>query len=259
MEIVTKGGLSFLTSNKIDIPHGFSLRAGGASRGAFDSLNVGLRRGDNPFNAMKNIEKCCDALSLQKENLTLTYQLHTSDVKLVTKEDTGKGIFREWGMGVDGVITKEKNVPLMCYSADCVPTLFYDPVAKIIGAVHGGWRGTKDNIVKNAVELMEQEGSLRENIIAFIGPAIGICCYEVSEDVACEFEEEYPDALIKKDNGKYMLDLKSVTKDQLINAGLKECNVENCKVCTSCENDKFFSHRKGMGKSGLLGGFIQLL
>lgn len=258
MEIIKRGNLSFLTSEKINIPHGFSLREGGVSEECFDSLNVGLRRGDNPFNAMENIRMCCEALSMNERDLTSTYQLHTNTVKVVGKEDINKGIFREWTMGVDGVVTKEKNVPLMCYSADCVPTLFYDPKAQIIGAVHGGWRGTKDNIVKNAVECMEKEGSVKEDIIAFIGPAIGMCCYEVSEDVGREFSE-YSQAVIKKDNGKYMLDLKAVTKMQLVNAGLKEENVENSLICTSCENDKFFSHRKGNGKSGLLGGFIQLV
>lgn len=259
MEIVKYGEVSFLKSEKINIPHGFSLRRGGVSEGAFDSLNVGIRRGDNPFNAMKNIEICCDGLKLSKENLTMTYQLHTDNVRVVTKDDVGKGFIREWGEGVDGVITKEKNVPLMCYSADCVPILFYDPKAEIIGAVHGGWRGTKAEIAKKAVELMRQNGSESENIVALIGPAIGGCCYEVGEDVGYDFYELYPHRVVKKDDGKYMPDLKAVTKDQLIQAGLKEDNIDNSGICTMCDNDNFFSHRGGRGKSGLLGGFIQLV
>lgn len=258
MEIINKGNVSFLTSEKVKTPHGFSLRQGGISTGEFESLNVGLRRGDDPFNAMRNIESCCVGLDLCKRNLTSTYQLHTNCVKVVTAEDINKGIFREWGEGVDGIITKEKNVPLMCYSADCVPMLFYDGVEGVVGAVHGGWRGTAAEIAKNTVELMVENGCKKENIVVFIGPAIGGCCYEVSYDVAAEFGR-YPKYVIKKDNGKYMLDLKSVTKAQLIELGLSEKNIENSNMCTMCENDKFFSHRGGKGRSGLLGGFIQLV
>lgn len=259
MEIVKKSNISILTSDKIDVPHGFTLRFGGVSEGDFDSLNVGLRRGDNPFNAMKNIEICCDEMGLCKNNITLTYQLHTDKIRIVTKDDIGKGIFREWGEGVDGVITEEKNIPLMCYSADCVPTLFYDKIKGVVGAVHGGWRGTKEAIVKKAVEAMESLGCEKNNIIAFIGPAIGGCCYEVGEDVANEFSQDYPELVKDKGNGKYMLDLKSITENQLLQEGLKKENIENCMICTMCENGSFFSHRGGKGKSGLLGGFIQLV
>ena len=256
MEIVKKGKIRVLVSDKIDVPHGFTLRDGGVSEGDFESLNLGLRRGDLGFNAMKNIEICCDELSLTKENITLTYQLHTDNVKIVTRDDIGKGIFREWGEGVDGIITKEKGVPLLCYSADCVPTLLYDKKADIVGAVHGGWRGTKDNIIKNAVELMVKEGSDVEDIVAFIGPAIGMCCYEVSEDVGEEFSC-YEECVRKKENGKYHIDLKRITAMQLKECGLKDENIENSLICTMCENESFFSHRAQGGRSGLLGGFIE--
>ncbi|MBQ8002662.1 MAG: peptidoglycan editing factor PgeF [Clostridia bacterium] len=259
MEIVKRNGLEFLTSDKIDAIHGFTLRHGGVSQGDFSSLNMGLRRGDNPFNAIKNIEKCADALMLDKEKLTLTYQLHTAKVHFLTPEDIGKGFCREWGEGVDGIVTDMKNVPLLCYSADCVPTLLYDKKRGMIGAVHGGWRGTKDNIIANAVDVMIEHGAKVEDICAFIGPAIGICCYEVSEDVGEQFAGEYESLVIKKDNGKYMLDLKSITASQLMEKGVLRENIENCCICTSCRNDMFFSHRAQKGRSGLLGGFIQMI
>lgn len=255
MEIVNTGKVRFLTSDKLKgLKHGFSLRNGGTSCGDFASLNVGLRRGDNPFNVFKNIEICCDSLKLNKENLTLTNQLHTNCVRFISKEDIGKGLIREWCEGVDGIVTDMENVPLMCYSADCVPILLGDTEKGLIGCVHSGWRGTKDNIVKNAVAVMREHGA--ENICAFIGPAIGICCYEVSEDVAGEFLQ-YTECFTKKDNGKYMLDLKSIVKTQLLTEGLKEENIDMTVICTACSNDLFFSHRKQKGKSGLLGGFIQ--
>ncbi len=259
MEIVKKGDVKFLVSEKLKgVKHGFSLRTGGVSGGDFDSLNVGLRRGDNPFSAIRNIEICMDALDMEKKNLTLTYQLHTANVRFLTQEDVGKGLIREWGEGVDAVVTDMPRVPIMTYCADCVPTLLYDGVRKMIGAVHGGWRGTKENIVSNVVKLMCEKGCEKENIVALIGPAIGMCCYEVSGDVGEAFEAEYPDCVKKMPMGKYMVDLKKITQCQLQAAGLSEYNIENSLICTACENDKFFSHRAQKGRSGLLGGFIQL-
>ena len=259
MEIVSYGDVKFLKSEKLDgVLHGFSLRFGGVSKGEFDSLNVGLRRGDNPFKSIRNIEICTDALNMEKKNLTLTYQLHTNNVEFVTGDDIGKGFIREWGKGVDGIVTDAVNVPLMCYSADCVPILFYEPQRGLIGAVHSGWRGTKDNIAKAAVSLMKEKGGNKEKIRAFIGPAIGMCCYEVSKAVADEFSD-YLDCIEAKSEEKFMLDLKSIVKTQLLNIGVREENIDLCPMCTACENDLFFSHRKQQGKSGLLGGFIQMI
>lgn len=259
MERIKSGNVEFLTSEKLKgVKHGFSLRAGGVSKGDFASLNVGLRRGDNPFCAIRNIEICADALGMNKEKLTLTYQLHTSNVRFLTQEDIGKGLVKEWGEGVDGIITDIPSVPIMTYSADCVPTLLYDGVRKMIGAVHGGWRGTKENIVANAVEIMCGQGCEKENIVVLIGPAIGMCCYEVSADVGEAFIEAYPDCVRQLQNDKYMVDLKMITFRQLVDAGLKAENIENSNVCTACENGSFFSHRAQKGRSGLLGGFIQL-
>ena len=259
MEIVNKGNIRILTSKKLKgVKHGFTLRHSGVSEGDFGSLNVGLRRGDDPFKAIKNIEICVDALEMNKEKLTLTYQLHTDNVRFLTSEDIGKGLIKEWGEGVDGVVTDMTGVPVMTYSADCVPTLLYDGVRKMIAAVHGGWRGTKENIVANAVGVMCSHGCEKENIIALIGPAIGICCYEVSADVGEAFMEGYEEYVRRMPDDKYMVDLKGITYRQLLDAGLKEENIENSNICTACENESFFSHRAQGGRSGLLGGFIQL-
>lgn len=256
MEIVKKGKIKALVSDKIDAVHAFTLREGGVSGGEYACLNVGLRRGDNPFDVFKNLEICCDSLGLCKENLTLTNQLHTDNVRFLCKEDVGKGLVKEWKDGVDAIVTDCENVPLMCYSADCVPVLLCETGGKIVGAVHSGWRGTAENIVKNTVFVMEEHGADKEKICAFIGPAIGMCCYEVSEDVAEKFER-YGECVRRKENGKYMLDLKNIVKNQLTESGIKEENIDVAPFCTSCDNDKFFSHRRQNGKSGLLGGFIQ--
>lgn len=259
MEIVKKGKIQVLESEKLKgMKHGFTLRYGGVSSGDFDALNVGLRRGDNPFDAIRNIEICIDEMGMNKENLTLTYQLHTNNVRFLTKEDIGKGFIREWGEGVDAIVTDMPKVPIMTYSADCVPVLLYDDKRKMIGAVHSGWRGTAKNISLNAIKIMCENGCEKENIIALIGPAIGMCCYEVSADVGEVFSEKYPQCVKAMLNDKYMIDLKGIVFSQLIEAGVKAENIENSNICTACNNEMFFSHRAQKGRSGLLGGFIQL-
>lgn len=261
MEIIERNKIKFLTSEKIGVPHGFTLRFGGVSEGEYSSLNVGLRRGDNFENARKNIILAANALSLNEENLTLTYQTHTNNVRFVGENEIGNGFYSDWGEdGVDAVVTNLKGVPLMCYSADCVPTLLYDGKKGIIAAIHGGWRGTAANIVSETVKLMRDKlKSDPKDITAAIGPAIGVCCYEVSEEVGLIFIKDHPECVFEKENGKYMLDLKKVTFEQLEEAGLSACNIDNSNECTSCKNSLYFSHRAQKGKSGLLGGFIQLI
>lgn len=262
MEIIERNNVRFLAEPALwqrGVKHGFTLRYGGVSSGEYASLNVGLNRGDDRKNAVTNIYIAARALELNEKNLTLTYQTHTANVHFLTENEVGLGIETKWDSdGIDGIVTDMEKVPLMCYSADCVPTLFYDGVRRMAGAVHGGWRGTAQQIVKNAVHVMQEHGCRAENIEVLIGPAIGMCCYEVSEDVGVIFKDEFPECVTDKGNGKYMIDLKEITRLQLLHAGLLEKNIINSGICTSCSNDMFFSHRAQKGRSGLLGGFIQL-
>ncbi len=224
------------------------------SEGDFASLNVGTRRGDDVQRAEENIKIASEALGLHYENLTRTYQTHTNNVAFVEDYNIGN----EMPEGTDGIVTDAVNVPLMCYSADCVPILLYEEKRGLIGAVHSGWRGTAGNIAQNAVRLMEEHGGRAQYVTALIGPAIGMCCYEVSGDVGEVFEGDYPSCVLKKADGKYMIDLKKIVALQLEGAGVARENVINSGICTSCENESFFSHRAQKGRSGLLGGFIEI-
>ncbi len=231
--------------------HGFTTRQGGVSKGEYESLSLSHMRGDDLSCVQENRKILCRELSLNYEKLTSTRQEHTDNIKIIDKNSVGCGIQTEWDEGVDGIITQEKNVPLICYSADCVPILFYASDIKAIGAVHSGWRGTKEKIAEKAVIKLKELGAKGENIFAAIGPCIGKCCYEVSEDVALNFEEK---SYTKKENGKFMLDLADVNTDILKNAGVKNITISG--ICTKCNNDMFFSHRGQNGKSGTLGGII---
>lgn len=233
--------------------HGFTARLGGVSRGAYESLSMSPRRGDDPSCVRENERLLTAALGLDLGKLTSTFQEHTATVRIVREDDVGRGVSKPWNCGVDGIVTQLRGVPLLCYSADCVPILFYTNDIGAIAAVHAGWRGSAAKIVMETTRILKSLGARAENIYAAIGPCIGKCCYEVSEDVACRFNEG---TYLKKPNGKYMLDLARENLLQLVQSGVPAENVSLSGICTACRNDLFFSHRAQGGKSGTLGGII---
>ncbi len=233
--------------------HGFTARLGGVSRGAYESLSMSPRRGDDPSCVRENEKLLAAALKLDLGKLTSTLQEHTATVRIVHKDDVGRGVSKPWDGGVDGIVTQLRGVPLLCYSADCVPILFYATDIEAIAAVHAGWRGSAAKIVIETVRILTSLGARAEHIYAAIGPCIGKCCYEVSENVARRFDES---TYLKKPNGKYMLDLARENLLQLTQCGVPAENASLSGICTACRNDLFFSHRAQGGKSGTLGGII---
>ena len=180
------------------------------------------------------------------------------------RSDRGKGVVRQKDYAdIDGLVTNEKGIVLVTFFADCVPLYFVDPVRKAIGLSHSGWRGTVNRMGEKTIEKMEEVyGSRREELVAAIGPSICMSCYEVGEDVAEEFKKAFPkqeEILKKKQNGKYLLDLWSANYRILVNAGVKPENISVTDICTCCNGDELFSHRKSMGKRGNLGAFLGLL
>ncbi len=236
-----------------NIVHGFTTREGGVSKGQYESLSLSPYRGDDIECVHKNEEILCKSLGFDYSRLSSTKQEHTDNIEVITSENIGIGVHVPWGKGVDAVITREKNVPILCYSADCVPIIMYASDIQAIAAIHSGWKGTAMKIAEKTVKKLIETGAKHENIHAAIGPCIGKCCYEVSEDVALKFDEKYYTA---KENGKYMLDLEAVNSDLIRSAGVLKENISVSSICTKCHNDIFFSHRGQGGTSGTLGGII---
>lgn len=167
------------------IKHGFTTRVGGVSKGIYESFNLGLHLDDNPEDVMENYKRLGNSLGIDYTRISAPNQVHKTNILVVTEEDAGDGISRELSHSeIDAQITNVKNVPLIVYSADCVPILLADPISRVIGSVHAGWRGTVDAIAAKTVEKMcEVYGCLPENIHAVIGPSIGPDNYEVDESV----------------------------------------------------------------------------
>ncbi len=259
MRITEIGRISLYQSDVLlkfeNLTHGFTTRQGGVSMGEYASMSLSHFRGDDISSVRKNEEILCENLGFDVKRLTATKQEHTAHIEVIDKSKIGIGVQYDWDHGVDACITMEKNVPLICYSADCVPILMYADDIGAIAAIHSGWRGTADKIVqKTALKLIEL-GADKNNIYVAIGPCIGQCCYEVSGDVAERFDENYS---ISKGNGKYMLDLAAVNSDLVSDIGIKKENISVSGICTKCNNELFFSHRGQNGKSGTLGGIICL-
>lgn len=248
------------------VKHGFSTRKGGVSAGIFSSMNLNFKRGDNPDAVMENYRRMAAALNMRVEDMVLSDQTHTTNVRVITEEDRGKGILRPQDYSdVDGMITNVPGIVLVTSYADCVPLYFVDPVRKAIGLSHSGWKGTVGHIGQKTVwKMHEVYGSEPKDIVAAIGPSICQSCYEVSDDVAEAFRanftaDEAADILLDKGNGKYQLDLWKANWYVLTDAGILSEHLSVTDLCTACHPDLLWSHRKTNGQRGGLSAFLSLI
>lgn len=266
LKINKKSNLTYITFPKLTktglVNHAFSTRLGGVSEGHFYSMNMSFSRGDKVENVIKNYEILCGAIGINTENLVFTKQTHNDNVIIVTENERGTGFSKPSFSDIDGLVTNCKNVALVTQFADCTPLLFCDTEKKVIGSCHAGWRGTVKRIGQKTVELMKDTfGCDPKNIVAAIGPNIGVCCYEVDTPVFNEFLNARFDTdkiFIKKDTGKYMLDLRLANKDVLLCCGILEENIDISDICTCCNADEMFSHRAQGVNRGNMCAIIQL-
>lgn len=244
--------------------HGFSTRLGGVSEGIYASLNLGLSRGDDRDKVMENYRRFTAAIGANLDGLVLSSQVHGDVVRTVTTGDKGKGIFVKCDYEADGLITDVPGLCLAVFSADCLPILLYDPVRRVVAAVHAGWRGTAMGIVTRAVEKMRDVyGSAPADILAAIGPGISKCCFETDEDVPNAMTEAMGAAALHamelRKSGKFHVDLKRLNALRLERAGLSAEHISISEDCTMCQHDKYWSHRYTRGQRGSQAAMIQLL
>lgn len=246
------------------VEHCFTTRIGGVSEGVCESLNLSFSRGDNPEAVMENYRRLSSTFGKTIDDFVCTEQTHTTTVLKVGKEEKGYGVTREKPYtDVDGLITNEPGVILSTFYADCVPLYFVDPVHKAIGLSHSGWRGTVGRMGQKTLEAMKEAfGTESKDVYAAIGPSICQDCYEISEDVAEHFYNEFrghgEEILINKGNGKYHLDLWKTNEIVLLEAGILPEHLAVTNICTCCNSEVLFSHRASQGKRGNLGAFLML-
>lgn len=256
-----------LFQRETGLQHGFSTRKGGVSKEHLASLNLSFSVEDAKENVLENFRRIGERFGKTPEDFVLSKQSHETKVLKVGTKDRGKGITKDRDYeGIDALITDEKGIILSCFSADCVPILFYDPIHKAVGACHSGWRGTKGKILQNVVEEMRKHFSSNPaEILVAIGPSICKEQYVVSEDLALSFLEDYPDLgedtaspiqRISKD--KFQLDLWDLNRRIALDCGIKEEHISISGYCTMENPELFFSHRYSQGRRGLQGAFICL-
>lgn len=259
MSVITNhiGTLEYLTAEGIGVPHCFTTRLGGVSKGSLASLNIGMHRGDEPGNVEENFRILGDAIGFEPEKLVLTRQTHSDIVRPVTLADCRGPDHREYPE-CDALISNQRDVALVVFTADCTPILLWDPVTGAVGAVHAGWRGTAADIGGRTVRAMAQAyGCDPANIRAAIGPNIGQCCFQTDADVPQAMTKALGDAAlphIRSQGDKYYVNLKQINAAFLKNAGVR--HIEISTSCTMCEHDRFWSHRYTRGDRGSQGAII---
>lgn len=250
------------------IRHGFSTRLGGVSSGFFSSMNLGsesIPYTDAPANIEENYRRMAASIGFDVNTVVESQQVHKTNIRIAGENDCGKGLFipKDY-KEIDGLITNKPNITLVTKYADCVPLYLVDPVKKAIGLAHSGWRGTVSKIGKITVDKMREHFQCRpEDMVAVIGPSICADCYEIGEETAEEFRKAFPGSLngtilTKKDNGKYLCNLWEANRLVLTEAGLKPENIHVSGVCTCCNSDLLFSHRKTQWKRGSLAAFLTM-
>lgn len=247
------------------VRHGFSTRLGGVSQGKFATMNLAFTKGDNPEHVRENYRRMARVLGVDENRMVLSWQTHTTNVRVVTEEDAGKGIIKERDYkDVDGLITNVPGITLVTFFADCVPLYIVDPVHGAIGLSHSGWRGTLCRMGRKTIETMSHEyGTRAEDVIAAIGPSICQDCFEVGAEVAEAFgeafrQEDLPRLYYRKENGKYQLDLWRANEIIFSEAGVAKENIHTTDLCTHCNPRLLFSHRTMGNERGNMAAFLCL-
>jgi YfiH family protein len=198
--------------------------------------------------AMDNRRAFLQGTGADAGRLVCARQVHGERIACVSAADAGRGADSPESAfaDTDALITDRRRLPLAIFTADCLPVFLYDAQKQVIGLVHAGWRGTKDNITGKTVHaMMENYGCQPENIYAGFGPAIRGCCYEVGS----EFKDRFDHGLAQKDDSLY-LDLARVNTEQLLRREVKRLNIFDSAVCTVCGSDGYFSYRREGQSSG---------
>ena len=254
---------SDLFSRAGGVIHGFSTRLGGVSGGYLSSLNLGTNRGDDPAAVRENYRRFFDVLGADLCHIVMSRQIHSDQVRTVTTADIKPDLFAPEGYEADGLVTDIPGVPLVIFSADCLPVLLYDPTRRVIAAVHAGWRGTAAGIVRNAAQKMiDHYGCRPENLLAAIGPGISKCCFETHADVANAMMDALGmhalPCLETLPAGKFRVDLKRLNAQWLINLGVPEDHISISGECTACHPEKYWSHRLAGDQRGSQIAVLQL-
>ena len=260
MEIHQQELIKYITFPLFDkeqkIGHGIFLRHGGCCPEPWRSLNLSTTVGDSRENVIENRTRIMKVLNISKDDYFDVWQIHSTNVVKTNKPRSRDQNYIQ----ADAIITNKPGVALLMRFADCVPILLYDPIHCVIGLVHAGWIGSIQKIAKKTVEKMEEDyGSIKEKIIAGIGPSIGVDHYPVGAEVIEQTKKSFPldwEKLIQKRGSQDYLDLGRTNELVLQESGV--VIIEHSRVCTASNINDWYSHRGEKGKTGRFGVVICL-
>jgi len=227
-----------------EIVCGFSTKVG-SGRNAPYFFNLSYSVGDEKEIVDNNRREFFIELGLNENMVSYQKQVHEDSIKEVN-------FYGNCGES-DALITTKKNLGLAISSADCPAIFIYDPVLKVIAAIHSGWRGTEKKIVKKTIQKLKDDfDSNPSDMICYIGPSISQKNYEVSEEVASRFDNEF----VKKDKNEFYIDLAGANFQMLIEAGVDLNNIQASELCTFEYKELLHSYRRDGPKSGRALGII---
>jgi YfiH family protein len=210
----------------------------------------------NTGSSLVNRRDFLAGLDIDCRDLVCAKQVHASRIACVTESHRGCGALtcESAVPDTDAFVTNSVNVPVAVLTADCLSVFIYAPGIRVLGLVHAGWRSSKDEICAKTIHVMQEKfGADPADMHAVLGPCLRACCYEVGE----EFNGYFP-AETRSRQGKYYLDLAGVNKKQLIAGGIGEARIVDTGICTSCQNDEFFSFRREGKEAGRMMSVMML-
>ncbi len=239
MQVVCKNGLTLQhfqhLSSCPEVCHGITTRRGGTSAPPFDSLNMACSVGDDTVHVAANRRR----LGGRFDGMDPVYlkQVHGNTVAVLDGAVAGE--VSHLPGEADAVVTDRPGYLLTILVADCQAVMLYDPVRSVIANIHSGWRGSIANIIGRTVAVMKERFACRPaDVLAGIGPSLGPCCAEF-----INFRSEIPDSLWSYRVSENHFDFWALSRDQLIDAGLRPPHIEVGGICTRCRSDLFFSYR----------------
>lgn len=243
------------------IQHAILTRQCGISKPPFDTLNVRFSIGDTPENVAANRKLICDGLKIPVNNFISADQTHSKNVWVVDQDflasiqGKNDGTFSDMVQNADALVTNIPSATLMIQVADCQALLLFDPVKKVIGAVHAGWKGLVQDITGETIKVMREKFQVDPaNLKVGVAPSLGPCCSQFSDP-----ENEIPAQYHQYITQNKSVDLWQLSLDQLQKYGVLATNIELTKRCTSCEGaDEFYCFRREKGTTGRFGVLINL-
>jgi hypothetical protein len=258
LKLVQENGLHFYQSTHWDgVKHGIFTRHGGVSQAPWSSLNTGGTVGDDVVHVRQNHVLMYETLDIDAASACTTWQVHGADVVIADRPVPN----RRWLARADGILTNRPDVPLVMRYADCVPLLYRDPIRKVIGLAHAGWRGTVQGMASNMIHAMQQAyGCQPQDIQVIIGPSISIQHFQVGDEVVEALHEYFGSAegMMRRDpdDGTAYVDLWEANRRDLVAVGVEQ--IEIAGICTYANHQDFFSHRADKGKTGRFGVVLSL-